>query len=147
LLLVGDGILRPEIEASIAGEGLSQCVRLAGALDRGTIAAVLRAASLFVLSSAYEGMPIAVLEALAVGVPVVGTRVGELPRVIRNGVNGYLSDTRTAADLAAAMQVALREIATLRGPACEASVAPYHATTVLKRIYAQHRGQSLALSQ
>ncbi len=73
LVVIGNGALHREVEAGIATRGLSKRVTLLGALSAANIARWLRAADLFVLSSAYEGMPIAVLEALACGLPVAST--------------------------------------------------------------------------
>ncbi|KRF43271.1 hypothetical protein ASH01_15850 [Terrabacter sp. Soil811] len=52
----------------------------------------LRAADVLCLPSAYEASPLVVLEALAMGVPVIGTRTGSIPDVVEDGVNGYLVD-------------------------------------------------------
>ena len=50
---------------------------------------ILAASDLFVLASSHEGFPVAVMEALAVGVPVVATHVGGIPQAVRQGVEGY----------------------------------------------------------
>ncbi len=142
LVYVGDGALRSALEAALRAAQLSQRVMLTGALDRAAIAEALHAADLFVLSSAYEGMPIAVLEALASGLPVVSTAVGELGRLVRDGVNGYLSRDRTAQSVAGAILAALNRIGELRGDPCEASVIPYHPQKVLAQIYDNHRRQA-----
>jgi glycosyltransferase involved in cell wall biosynthesis len=91
LVVVGDGALRGEVEAGIATRGIAKRVTLLGALGAARIAGWLRAADLFVLSSAYEGMPIAVLEALACGFPVASTDVGEIRRVVRDGITGRIA--------------------------------------------------------
>jgi glycosyltransferase involved in cell wall biosynthesis len=142
LAMVGDGVLRPRIEQTIASAGLGARVTLTGALSRETIAELLRAADLFVLSSAYEGMPIAVLEALATGLPVVSTDVGELRRVIRDGINGRLCPCGAPEALAAAINDALDGVGTMRGEPCERSVLPYHPERVLSQLYANHRRQA-----
>lgn len=89
-LLVGDGALRGVLEATIRRLGLSRVVVLAG--WRRDIAEILRCLDVFVLTSRWEGLPRVYLEALASGVPVVGTRVDGATEVIRDGVNGYLLD-------------------------------------------------------
>jgi glycosyltransferase involved in cell wall biosynthesis len=96
LVIVGDGALRSKVEAALLREGLQDRVTMTGVLNRQSIADLLGSADLFVMSSAYEGLPIAVLESLATGLPAVSTDVGELRRVIQDGVNGYLSQSRTA---------------------------------------------------
>lgn len=98
-LLVGDGELRGAVEAERARLGLSQVVRLTG--WRRDIPELLRCLDLCVLTSLWEGLPRVYLEALASGVPVVGTRVDGAPEVIFDGVTGYLvepGDVRALAD-------------------------------------------------
>jgi glycosyltransferase involved in cell wall biosynthesis len=141
LLIVGDGVLRSVVEQAIADAGLGGRITLTGALGREAIAGLLRAADLFVLSSAYEGMPIAVLEALASGVPVASTDVGELRRVVSDGVNGWLARSREPEALADAILESVKRLPEMRGGPCEASVVPYHPQTVLATIYGNHHRQ------
>ena len=98
-VLVGDGELRGPVEEQSARLGLSGTLLLTG--WRRDIAEILRCFDLFVLTSLWEGLPRVYLEALASGVPVVGTRVDGAAEVIRDGVNGYLvepGDVRGMAD-------------------------------------------------
>lgn len=70
--IVGDGPARAEFAAAIGCGAAATCVRLTGALDRAALAAVLEASDIFLLTSDYEGLPLALLEAMAAGVcPVV----------------------------------------------------------------------------
>lgn len=142
LLMIGDGTLRPAIEGCIAQGPLRGRVTLTGAMDRAAIAGTLKAADLFVLSSAYEGMPIAVLEALACGLPVVATDVGELGRVIRNGVNGELVEAGSARALAGGIVAALDKSPSMAGAPCHDSVADFRPQNVLGAIYDLHRRQA-----
>jgi glycosyltransferase involved in cell wall biosynthesis len=87
-LFVGDGDLREAMEAEIARLDLTKSFRLAG--WRRDVPAVMRCLDVFVLTSLWEGLPRVYLEALASGVPVVGTRVDGAAEVVRDGVNGYL---------------------------------------------------------
>ena len=87
-LLVGDGELREAIAAEVRRLGLSDTFVLTG--WRRDIAEVLRCLDVFVLTSLWEGLPRVYLEALASGVPVVGTRVDGAAEVVQEGVNGYL---------------------------------------------------------
>jgi glycosyltransferase involved in cell wall biosynthesis len=142
LVVIGNGALRGEIEAGIASRGLSKRVTLLGALGAADIAQWLRAADLFVLSSAYEGMPIAVLEALACGLPVASTDVGEIRRVVRDGKTGRIAKARDAASLADAMALALEDAEREPPQAeCVAAIQPYRPEIVLATLYDNHRRQ------
>ena len=66
-------------------------------------ARVTAAADMFVLSSLHEGLPVSIMEALALGVPVVATRVGGVPELVEHGVSGLLVEPRDPAALAAAI--------------------------------------------
>jgi N-acetyl-alpha-D-glucosaminyl L-malate synthase BshA len=88
LVMVGDGPDRGEAEAYAREKGFEAEVRFTGKqLDIGT---VLACSDLFLLPSATESFGLAALEAMAHGVPVVASRVGGIPEVIRHGVDGYL---------------------------------------------------------
>jgi glycosyltransferase involved in cell wall biosynthesis len=144
LLIVGDGILRAQIERTCTESGLSDRVTLLGVRSPAEIAEIHRGSDLFVLSSAYEGMPIAVLEALATGLPVVSTQVGEIPLVVRNGISGQISDSRTPQSLATAICTALARIDDMTGLPCETAVAPYRPEKILNYIYDNHRAEAQA---
>lgn len=101
-VLAGDGPERPTLEAKIAELGLSGAVLLPGYLDRPQ--RVLEETDLMVLPSHTEGLPNAALEALAMDVPVLATRVGGTPEVIEDGVTGRLVPPRDPAALAAAIE-------------------------------------------
>jgi glycosyltransferase involved in cell wall biosynthesis len=139
LLMVGDGVLRDKIENRIAELGLSSNVRMCGLLPAQQIADLLRISDAFVLSSDYEGMPICVLEALATGLPVATTDVGEVRRVVKPGVNGEICETRNADALAAAIGTCLTNAAAFRGPPCTAAIEPYSPPAVLEPIYENYR--------
>jgi N-acetyl-alpha-D-glucosaminyl L-malate synthase BshA len=88
LALLGDGPERPRIEAEVGARGLADDVRFLG--EQLDVVATLRQAQVFVLPSETESFGLAALEALACGVPVVATRAGGLPEVVREGEDGYL---------------------------------------------------------
>jgi L-malate glycosyltransferase len=82
LTIVGDGPLRRTLEESADGLGVGDLVTFTGVLEKQAVAAALREADVFVLSSSSENMPCAVLEAMSAGLPVVATRVGGVPEVV-----------------------------------------------------------------
>ncbi|MBM4124761.1 MAG: glycosyltransferase family 4 protein [Nitrospira sp.] len=87
-IFVGDGELRGSMEEEVRRCGLSQVFHFAG--WRRDIAEVLHCLDVFVLTSLWEGLPRVYVEALACGVPVVGTDVDGASEVVQDGVNGYL---------------------------------------------------------
>ena len=88
LLIVGDGPARRSIETEIASLGLQETATLLGV--RTDIPEILTASDVFLLSSKNEALPLAVLEAMAAGLPVVATNVGDLPMIVKAGVTGLL---------------------------------------------------------
>jgi len=87
-LLVGDGPLRPKLEAMARGLGLGERAKFLG--ERHDIRAVLAATDISVVTSLSESLSNAILESMAAGVPVVATRVGGNPELIRDGETGLL---------------------------------------------------------
>lgn len=142
LLVVGDGILRADLEAACARHGVQRQVHLLGAQPSSQIARLHRASDVFVLSSAYEGMPIAVLEALASGVPVVSPDVGEVRRVVTDGVNGRVCVERTSEALGAAISTVIETGDAMRGEVCTQAIAAFRPENVLSRMYDNHRAQT-----
>jgi glycosyltransferase involved in cell wall biosynthesis len=146
LALIGDGALRPRIEKWVRERGLGGQVKLLGALPRERISVMHRAADLFVLSSAYEGLPIALLEALACGLPAVCTDVGEIRRVVRDGENGVLCSTQDPVTLAESMVTSILRLESMRGEPSIRAVREYGPQSVLAGIYDHHRAQVHARS-
>lgn len=143
LLMVGDGTMRAPVEAHIEMLDLYGHVSLLGAIPPQEIAELLRISDLFVLSSAYEGMPIVVLEALASGVPVITTEVGEVRLVVHDGIDGFVVPDRTPGAFAQSISEALNLGDSMRGVACVQAVSAYTPERVLGNIYDNHRNQSL----
>ena len=79
---IGDGVMRQTLEARVDELGLGGKVYFFGLRPPSEIAGILRAADIFALSSSYEGMPMALLEGLGSGLPVVTTDVGEVRKVV-----------------------------------------------------------------
>jgi len=98
LVVVGDGEERSRLEGS-AG----QRVRFVGARPRGEALGFLAAADVAVLPSAWENFPHAAVEALAMGTPVVATRVGGVPEIVHDGENGLLVEPGDGPAFAAAL--------------------------------------------
>lgn len=106
-VLVGDGPLRGEIEDQIARLEISDRVHLLG--DRSDASSVVSAFDLAALASLHEGLPNAVMEAMAAGVPVVATDVGGTKELITDGETGYLVAPSDSEALASRIIYALED--------------------------------------
>lgn len=134
LLMVGNGRLGGTLRAMAAASdgGIS----VLPPLPQERLAAVLAACEALVVASRHEGLPTIALEALACGTPVVGTRVGILPDIIRHGTNGFLADD--PADLFALMEKALYGTSWV-GKACRDSVRDFGWDRIAPRILEVYR--------
>jgi glycosyltransferase involved in cell wall biosynthesis len=102
VVAAGGGPLREELEQLHASLGLADRFRFLG-FHPDTITLVA-AADIFVLASDYEAMPVAVMEAMTVGAPIVATAVGDIPLAVSDGVDGILVAPGDPAALAAALR-------------------------------------------
>jgi colanic acid/amylovoran biosynthesis glycosyltransferase len=89
-IMVGDGPLRTELVAERARLDLAGVVEMPGALTQIEVANLWRRSTVGVLTSDNEGMPVALMEAAASGVPVVATKVGGVPELVQEGLTGLL---------------------------------------------------------
>jgi glycosyltransferase involved in cell wall biosynthesis len=101
VLAVGQGQLEAEVQALHRELGLGDRCRLLG--YRTDVKDLMAAADLFVLASAFEGLPVSIMEAMAAGLPVVATAVGGVPEAVVDGETGLLVPPRDASALAAAL--------------------------------------------
>lgn len=98
-VLVGDGPMRNKLEYLIKDRGLSKIVSLIGSLDHRRVADMLAKASIFAFPSLKEGMPRAVLEAMATGKAVVASDIPGMDEIIEHGFNGVLVQPKNAGAL------------------------------------------------
>ncbi|MGV2832513.1 glycosyltransferase family 4 protein [Pseudomonas shirazensis] len=103
LVLAGDGEMRAEIETLIARHGLQGQVRITGWITSGQVREELLAARALVLPSFAEGLPVVIMEAMALRRPVLTTYVAGIPELVRPGENGWLFPAGAVQELAAAM--------------------------------------------
>lgn len=107
LTLVGDGPMRPELEAAIAKAGLQDRITLTGWIDETGVEAALVGSHAMAMPSLAEGLPMVVMEAMAMGRPVIGTYIAGFPELVLPCENGWL----VPAGDPSAMAGAIRELA------------------------------------
>ena len=106
--ICGDGLLRANLEAQIQSLGLASSVKLLGQSDQ--VAKFLASADVFVMPSLWEGLSIALLEAMSAGLPTIATKVEGMEEVITEGENGLLVPTGNTNALAEAIIKLLADI-------------------------------------
>jgi glycosyltransferase involved in cell wall biosynthesis len=148
LVLAGDGELRPEIEARIARHGLAHAVEITGWISSARVAELILAARALVLPSFAEGLPVVLMEAMALGRPVLSTYVAGIPELVEPGRNGWL----VAAGDVQALASALREVLaaplpqlTAMGREGHARVRTQHAIDHQAGLLADHFARSIDL--
>jgi glycosyltransferase involved in cell wall biosynthesis len=107
LIMLGEGSLREQLVAYIREHGLERRVHLLG--KRNEVPECLAASDVFVLSSNWEGNPLAVMEAMAAGLPVVSTAVGGVPELVESGQQGILVPPGDCAAFTEAMRTLLND--------------------------------------
>lgn len=107
LVLVGDGPLRPQIETMIAQLGLEDHIEITGWASSNDVQQQILASRAMVLPSFAEGLPVVVMEALALSRPIISTYVAGIPELVEPGVCGWLVPAGSVEDLTKAMHCAL----------------------------------------
>jgi glycosyltransferase involved in cell wall biosynthesis len=136
LVVAGEGPERSALERRASALELERRVRFAGALTRDEVLTLFRAADAALLTSSWENLPHSVVEALAVGTPVLATRVGGVPEVVRDGENGLLVPAGDVDAIAGAIGrlAADGELRAALASRASASVAELDEARVLARI-------------
>jgi len=135
VVIGGEGELRPDLEAQIRARGLEEVVALPGNLE--DLQDLMAAADLLAMPSRYEGLPLVLLEAMAAGLPVVGTRIPGIAEVVTDGVEGSLVAADDGGELARALGELLGDESRRRrcGEAARAKVTrEYDFSRVLTRL-------------
>lgn len=134
LLIAGEGELMAPLQAEIARLGLQQSISLLGAVVLPDLAVLHRIAAAAVLTSAYEGLPLVVLEALTSGTPVVTTNAGETPKLLIPG-SGQVCDQRTPDAIAQALAEVLTHPERFPPQACLSAAQPFGVRTVTGQVF------------
>jgi glycosyltransferase involved in cell wall biosynthesis len=141
MCLVGEGQERERISSLLLARGLDRVVRLAGGVPHAS--RLLPEYQFAVLPSHHEGMPNAVLEAMAAGLPVIATRVGGVPELLTDGVTGLLVPPQSPGELAKAIGRIAEdpELRVRLGTAARESVGQFAVRTCSERHEAAYRAR------
>jgi colanic acid/amylovoran biosynthesis glycosyltransferase len=107
LTLVGDGPLRTQLESQIKALDLTEQIQITGWADTAMVRQQILAARALVLPSFAEGLPVVLMESLALQRPVISTYVAGIPELVQPGYNGWLVPAGAVTELVVAMQAAL----------------------------------------
>jgi len=139
LLIVGDGPERSFITNLVVQKGLKDRVVFLG--TRTDVDRILRISDIFVLPSLYEGFPVVLLEAMAARKPVVATKVGAIPMIVKDGVNGVLVTPGEPQELSDNLVRLLRDKSLrieLSENACRTVREHYSWPVVAEKIYSEY---------
>ncbi|MUL38754.1 glycosyltransferase [Gloeocapsopsis dulcis] len=134
LLIAGDGELATDVRLEVERLGLSKRITMLGSVIQAELTKLHQATNVFVLSSAYEGLPLVVLEALACGTPVVTTNCGEISKLLPANC-GVICEERTPVAVADALRQVLLHAENYPIEACVRATEPYSASTVVGAVY------------
>lgn len=139
LIIIGDGNLKARVATHIRELKLEKDVFLLGQIDKKDLPGFYRASDVLLLTSNFEGMPLSVLEALACGLPVVSTDVGEVKSVVKADFCGEVAASFVPADIAAALDKILRNPSVYTKLNCLSCISEYTPQHVLKPLYEEMR--------
>jgi glycosyltransferase involved in cell wall biosynthesis len=107
LVLAGDGPMRAEIERLVEHHRLGEHVRITGWISNSEVRTEILAARALVLPSASEGLPVVIMEAMALRRPVLTTYIAGIPELVRPGENGWLFPAGSVDELTRALEECL----------------------------------------
>lgn len=111
-VIVGDGKCRGELEKSVREKGLDRCFEFLGFRNDSHL--IMKDFDIFVLPSLSEGLPSAIMEAMAHSLPVIGSHVGGIPELVEEGCNGLLVAPADPENLAQAIRKLAQDPETMR---------------------------------
>jgi glycosyltransferase involved in cell wall biosynthesis len=144
LAIAGRGEEEPRLRAQFAAAGIGDRVHLLGFRD--DVADILAAGDLFTMPSLSEGLPLALVEAMSFGLPVVVTRVGGVPEVVTDGVEGFLVPPSDPGALATALAALLDDAPRRKAMGDDArtrALRDYALSTMADRYERLYRGEKL----
>lgn len=140
LMIVGEGVERVALESQAAALNITAHIEFKGRVEPQAVPALLNQATMFVMSSLYEGLPMVALEAAQMGRPIVATRAGGLPEAVIHNRTGLLVEPQNPAALADAIITLLSDPqrATRYGAAGRALVEEHFTIETCAAAYEQH---------
>jgi glycosyltransferase involved in cell wall biosynthesis len=111
--IIGDGELKASLSSLIDKFGLTNKIKMVGALPPSLIAQEMAKSDIFLVPSLFEGLPTVIKEAMAVGLPVIASNIGGIPEIITDGYNGFLVESKNAAALANKIEYVLNNLGNL----------------------------------
>lgn len=139
LMIVGDGNMKEQLEQHVYQMQIENNVHFLGAITQNNLADFYRASDALLLTSNTEGMPMCVLEALASGLPVVSTNVGEVNKLIRNVYSGEIVTSFGPMDIAGALMKVLSNPGMYDAEHCRQMITNYTPQKVLRPFYEEIR--------
>ncbi len=146
--IVGDGPLRPRLEALAQEAGIADRVAFHGWRVQGEVAELMRDSDVLLAPSVtdadgdQEGIPVTIMEAMATGLPVVSTRHSGIPELVDNGRTGFLASERNVEELSDSLHTLLRSPSLCREMGFEGRkkvVAEYNIETLNRQLEAKYR--------
>jgi colanic acid/amylovoran biosynthesis glycosyltransferase len=148
LVLAGDGEMRRDVEALVAELGIADQVRITGWIGGPTVRREILEARALVLPSFAEGLPVVLMEAMALGRPVITTYIAGIPELVTPGDTGWLIPAGDVQALAEAMQAVLghddAELATIGARARERALARHSIDIEAGKLAAHFRAATAA---
>jgi len=135
LIIAGEGNLRDAVERYAINLGIKNIVHLLGSIEQNLLARFYRASDVLLVTSNFETGPMSVLEALACGIPVVTTNVGEVRRVVKSGFSGEIVESFSPEIIAQTIEKVLANPTMYTKENCIKSVSGYTPREVLKYVY------------
>jgi glycosyltransferase involved in cell wall biosynthesis len=143
-IIAGDGEERGPLEVLARNRVPDGSVRFLGEITRQDVAAALRGSVALIMPSATEGFPIAAIESLACGTPVVCSATGALTEIIQDGFNGYFVNPHSTAGFVSALGKVIEVFPTLR-QRCVESMQAFTAERIGARIEEKLIGSSVGV--
>jgi glycosyltransferase involved in cell wall biosynthesis len=139
LIVAGDGSLRRETEGLAERLGCARRVRFLGTRPRSELAQLMNAADGLLITSGFETGPTVGLEALACGLPVITTPVGEISRIVRDRVSGWVARDHSTDAVAEGIGWLLGTARDGLREECRRAAEPLAARRVLAKVYDLHQ--------